>query len=67
MRAYLCITGSLFGLLAIAHLLRTFAEWRRLTTDGWFYLEGPGIGLLGAALSFWAWRLLRSKGAKQTT
>jgi hypothetical protein len=58
MKAYLSTTGTLFGLLALAHLMRTFAEWRRLTTDPWFLLEGPGIGLVGAALSLWAWRLL---------
>ncbi len=59
MKAYLITTGSLFGLLAVAHLLRTFAEWSRLTTDPWFLLEGPGIGLIGAAICFWACRLLR--------
>ena len=60
MKAYLAITGTLFGLLAVAHLLRTFAEWQRLRTEAGFYLEGPGIGLIGAALSVWAWRLLWS-------
>lgn len=59
MKAYLLTTGSLFALLAFAHLLRTFAEWSRLTADPWFALEGPGIGLIAAALTFWAWRLLR--------
>jgi hypothetical protein len=59
MKPYLITTGSLFGLLAAAHLLRTIAEWRRLAIDPWFFLEGPGIGLVAGAIAFWAWRLLR--------
>jgi hypothetical protein len=59
-KAYLITTGALFGLIAAAHLLRTFAEWSRLGTDPWFYLEGPGLGLVAATLSLWAWRLLRA-------
>ena len=59
MRPYLITTGLLFALLAGAHILRTIAEWSRLTTDPGFIIEGPGIGLVAAALGFWAWRLLR--------
>jgi hypothetical protein len=59
MKAYLIVTGAIFGLLAFAHLLRTIAEWSRLGTDPWFILEGPGIGVVAAALCYWAWRLLR--------
>ncbi len=59
MKAYLITTGTLFGLLAVAHLLRTIVEWRRLTADPWFVVEGPGIGLAAGFLCFWAWRLLR--------
>jgi hypothetical protein len=59
MKAYLIITGTLFALLALAHLLRTITEWSRLATDPWFLLEGPGIGVAAAALCFWAWRLVR--------
>jgi hypothetical protein len=57
-KAYLITTGGLFGLIAVAHLLRTIAEWARLTADPWFYLEGPDLGLVAVALCFWAWRLL---------
>jgi hypothetical protein len=60
MRGYLTTTGLLFALLAFAHVLRTIAEWSRLATDRGFILEGPGIGLVAAALSIWAWRLLRA-------
>ena len=59
MRAYLVTTGTLFGLIAVAHLARTVTESQRLDSDPWFYLEGPGLGLVAAALSLWAWRLLR--------
>jgi hypothetical protein len=59
MKAYLITTGALFALLALAHLLRTIAEWPRLAADPWFVLEGPGIGVAAGALCFWAWRLLR--------
>lgn len=59
MKAYLATTGMLFALLALAHLLRTVAESSRLTTDPGFIIEGPGIGILAAALCLWAWRLFR--------
>ena len=59
MRAYLVTTGTLFGLIAVAHLARTVTESQRLASAPEFYLEGPGLGLVAAALSLWAWRLLR--------
>ena len=49
MKAYLITTGTLFALLAVAHLLRTIVEWPGLGTDPWFLSEGPGIGVVGAA------------------
>jgi len=57
-KAYLITTGSIFALVALAHLARTIAEFQRLSADPWFYLEGPGLGLVTAVLSLWAWRLL---------
>jgi protein-S-isoprenylcysteine O-methyltransferase Ste14 len=59
MNAYLITTGTIFALLAVAHLMRTVAEWSRLAADPWFVVAGPGIGVAAGALSFWAWRLLR--------
>jgi hypothetical protein len=59
LKAYLVTTGSIFALIALAHLARTVAESHRLASDPWFYLEGPGLGLVAAALSLWASRLLR--------
>jgi hypothetical protein len=58
MKAYLVITGSLFGLLAVMHLLRAIAEWHSLKTDPAYFLGMAALGLLAAALSVWAWRLL---------
>jgi uncharacterized membrane protein len=55
MKAYVRTTGVLFGLLAVAHVWRVFDEDPRLATDPWYIL----ITLAAAALSLWAWRLLR--------
>jgi hypothetical protein len=59
MKAYLITTGTLFALVALAHVLRTIVEWPRMATDPWFILEGPGLGVAAAAICFWALRLLR--------
>jgi len=61
MKAYLATTGMIFALLAVAHLLRTIAEWPRVTADPWFFLEVPGIGLVAGAMCFWAWSLFRER------
>ena len=61
MKPYLITTGTLFALVAVAHLLRTASEWSRLTTDPGFILEGPGLGVLAAAIALWAGRLLYKK------
>ena len=61
MQAYLLTTGAIFGVIAVAHALRTVAEWPRLATDPWFTLEGPGLGVAAAALGGWAWSLLRRR------
>lgn len=60
MKAYLVATGSLFALICVAHVARTFAEWSRLGTDPWFVLEGPGLAVVAGALGVWAWRLKAS-------
>jgi hypothetical protein len=54
MKAYLITTGTVFGLIVLAHIARVFAEGPRLATDPVFVL----LTVLPAALSFWAWRLL---------
>jgi ABC-type cobalamin transport system permease subunit len=58
-RTYLMTTAALFGLIALAHVLRTIAESSRLTTDPGFLLEGPGLGILAGLLCAWAITLLR--------
>jgi hypothetical protein len=58
MKAYLITTGTLFALLALAHLVLTITHWPRLAAEPGLVVQGPGIGLAAAALSYWAWRLL---------
>jgi hypothetical protein len=59
MKAYLASTATLFSLLALAHVARSIGESARFSSDPWFWLEGPGIGLIGAVLGVWGWRLFR--------
>jgi tellurite resistance protein TehA-like permease len=54
MKAYLITTGSVFGLILLAHIWRIFEEGSRLATDPFFVI----LTVAAAALSFWAWRLL---------
>lgn len=58
MKTYLITTGSLFAILAIAHVWRVIDEWPALLTNPWADLEAA-IGVVAAALSIWAWTLLR--------
>jgi hypothetical protein len=55
MRAYVMTTGVLFGLIAVAHVWRAFEEGAGLATDPFFVL----LTVAAAALSVWAWRLIR--------
>jgi hypothetical protein len=55
MKAYLMITGGLFGLITLAHLWRIVEEWPHLATNPWYLL----LTLGAAVLCLWAWRLLR--------
>ena len=55
MKAYLMTTGTIFGLITVAHLWRIFSEWPRLATEPLYLL----LTVAAAALCFWAWRLLR--------
>jgi len=56
MRAYVIITGIVFALLSLAHVWRIFGENRQLATQPDFVI----ITLASAALSPWAWRVLRT-------
>jgi hypothetical protein len=59
MKAYLITTGTVFGLIAVLHGIRAAAEWSLLKTDPGHFLAMAALGVLAAALSVWAWRLLR--------
>lgn len=56
MRAYLLVTGTVFALVTLAHVWRVIAESSRLASDPWFVL----LTLVAAALSVWAFRLVRT-------
>ena len=55
MRAYLLTTGTLFGILTVAHIWRVIAESRALATEPWYV----AITIVSAALCVWAFRLVR--------
>lgn len=57
MKAYVLTTGTLFGVLTLAHILRMITEDPHLATDPWYLL----ITLVAAALCLWAGLLLRRK------
>jgi hypothetical protein len=59
MKAYLIVTGTIFGLVGIAHLLRLFLEGHPLS-DPWFLGHNLALFLVGCALAVWAARLLVS-------
>jgi hypothetical protein len=54
-KSYLITTGTVFGLITVAHVCRVFAEGPRLAKDPFFVL----LTFAAAALCFWAFRLLR--------
>jgi hypothetical protein len=58
MKAYLKVTGIIFGLLAAIYIYRIVAEWDRLLANIWGLTITALIGAVSAALSIWAWRLL---------
>jgi hypothetical protein len=58
MKAYLLVTGALFGLITLVHLWRIFFEAVPNAREPWFIL----LTVLTAALCGWAVRLLRVAG-----
>jgi hypothetical protein len=60
MKAFLITTGSVFGLITLAHIARVIAEGPRLATDPTFVL----LTLVAAALCAWAFWLLRALGRR---
>ncbi len=61
MRAYLQISGALFGIIALAHLIRLFRHWP-IDLAGYMVPIGASwLGLvLAGGLSIWALRLMRA-------
>lgn len=57
MKAYLVVTGAIFGLIGIAHLLRLFVEGHPLS-DPWFLGANLALFIVGGGLAVWAMRLL---------
>jgi hypothetical protein len=57
MKAYLVTSGSLFGLIALMHVLRLFAEWQRMKSAPTELSLMVGLGILTAGLCYWAFRL----------
>lgn len=55
MKAYVMTTGAVFGILTVLHLWRFIEEGAPVAKDPWYV----AITLVAAALSLWAWRLLR--------
>lgn len=55
MKADLITTGTVFGLIPLAHIFRAFAEGPPVAADPVFIL----LTVAAAALCFWAWCLLR--------
>jgi hypothetical protein len=60
MKAYHIISGILFGLVALAHLVRIINQWE-LTLGPWSPpMTASWIGLIvTAVLSVWSFRLIR--------
>jgi len=55
MKAYLIATGTVFGLITLAHVWRVVAEGPGRATEPWFVV----LTVVAAGLSVWAWRLLK--------
>ena len=55
MKAYVMTTGTIFGLLVVAHIWRIIAERPALAKDPFYIL----LTLAAAMLCLWAWRVFR--------
>jgi hypothetical protein len=60
MKAYLIVSGTVFGLFGIAHMIEVGQSWRELTTNLGFLLHSISILAISGILSVWAWRLQRT-------
>jgi hypothetical protein len=55
MRSYVVTSGTVFGLIVLAHIARAVAEGLVTLSDPWFV----GSSIVAAGLAAWAVRLLR--------
>jgi hypothetical protein len=62
MKSYLMVSGALFGLIGLAHLVRLFSGEHPLS-DPWFLGTNLVVSLIGVGFGFWALRLLRGRRA----
>ena len=56
MKAYVIITGAVFGLITLTHIWRVIAEGLRAAMNPWFILST----VISIFFTGWAWRLSRS-------
>jgi hypothetical protein len=62
MKAHLVVTGTIFGLVGIAHLLRLFVE-RDQSSDPSFLAHNLALFIVGGGVAVWATRLaMRLRG-----
>jgi hypothetical protein len=65
MQAYLLVTGSIFALIGVAHLVRLAVEpGHSFSSDPWFFVHNLALFIVGGAVALWALRLftaLRSR------
>jgi hypothetical protein len=62
MKSYLITTGTIFGLIAFLHLLKAIGDREQMANNPVEFCSMAALGLVAAALSVWAWRLLQSQG-----
>jgi hypothetical protein len=55
MKAYVVTTGSIFGLIVLAHVWRVIEEGAHLASDPVYI----ALTVAAAALALWAYRVLR--------
>ncbi|MEO8635160.1 MAG: hypothetical protein ABI587_07775 [Gemmatimonadales bacterium] len=55
MKTYVITTGTLFGLLTLAHLWRALVAEPNMARDPYYI----AITLVAAGLMLWAWRVVR--------
>jgi len=59
MKAYLTISGTIFGLFALWHVFELLSHWRTLESDKWFTASMSAVIVLSGVLCIWAWILLK--------